>query len=194
MDRLLRQIQLLRGKMYKYVYKIEGGKNLRLGEKVLLSPRGGLKCGMNVVVDRFSEILGRVIISDDVHVHRNVLLRSFGGTINIGKGTTINPFVCIYGQGGVTIGKYVSIATKTTIVAANHNYRDVNKFIKDQGVTAKGIVIEDDVWIGAHAVILDNVHIGKRSIIAAGAVVNRDVNEYAIVGGGACKDNRFKSG
>lgn len=187
-----KKIVNVRGTIYRYLYKIDDGNHLKIGKLVTISPRGKLKCGNNVTIRDFSEIIGNVKLADRVFVHRNVLLNSFDGTIHIGEGTTINPFVSIYGQGGVSIGRYVSIATKTTIVAANHIYEDRNKLIKEQGITAKGIIIEDDVWIGANAVILDGVCIGKGSIIAAGAVVTKDVEEFTIVGGVPAKLIAFR--
>jgi len=173
----------LRGIVYKLVFGIRGGRNLRIGKGVVTTPRSGLWCGDGVSVDKGSEILGNVTLSDRVHIHRDAILRSFSGEISIGEGTTVNPFCTIYGQGGVSIGRHVSIATKVTIVAANHAFRDVGSLIKTQGVTALGIVIGDDVWIGANAVVLDGVRIGDGAIVAAGAVVTKDVNRYEIAGG-----------
>jgi acetyltransferase-like isoleucine patch superfamily enzyme len=53
----------------------------------------------------------------------------------------------------------------------------------EQGITAEGIVIEDDVWIGSGAVITDGVRVGKGAVVAAGAVVTRDVPPHTVVGG-----------
>ena len=170
----------MRGYVCKLIYKIKSGDNLRIGKDVVLT-RGSIECGKNVTIGDFSEIMGKIKISDDVYIHRNNVLRSFGGCIKIGKGTTINPFTCIYGN--VNIGKFVSIATKTTIIASNHNFERIDRYIKEQGVNSKGIVIEDDVWTGANVTILDGVNIRVGAIIAAGAVVNKDVDKYAIVGG-----------
>ncbi len=177
-------IPLMKGYVFRYLYKIEGGKYLRIGKGVFLT-RTTIECGRSVTIGDFSEIrgTGKVKIADDVYIHRNVVLRPFGGCIQIRKGTTINPFTCIYGSGNVKIGKFVSIATKTTIVAANHNFNRIDMYIKEQGVNSKGIVIEDDVWIGASATILDGVTISKGAVVAAGAVVNKDVDKYAIVAG-----------
>jgi acetyltransferase-like isoleucine patch superfamily enzyme len=83
----------------------------------------------------------------------------------------------------VKIGKYCSIAPGVVIVGSNHKFDNTEVFIKEQGITIKGIVIEDDVWIGANVTVLDGVKIGKGAIIAAGSVVTKDVNEYYIVGG-----------
>ena len=67
-------------------------------------------------------------------------------------------------------------------------------YIKEQGVNSKGIVIEDNVWIGASATILDGVTISKGAVIAAGSVVNKNVDKYAIVAGVPAKviGSRFR--
>jgi acetyltransferase-like isoleucine patch superfamily enzyme len=83
----------------------------------------------------------------------------------------------------VTIGDRVYTSPLVQIVAVNHVYDDPSRPFIDQGITAEGIVIEDDVWIGSGAVITDGVHIGKGAVVAAGAVVTRDVPPHTVVGG-----------
>jgi acetyltransferase-like isoleucine patch superfamily enzyme len=85
--------------------------------------------------------------------------------------------------GGVTIGNHTRIACHTVIVASNHNFDDVTKNIHEQGVNAKGVVIGNDVWIGAGVRILDGVHIGDHVVIGAGSVVTKDIPENAIAVG-----------
>lgn len=84
----------------------------------------------------------------------------------------------------------MSIAPNVVIIGANHVFADPNKTIKSQGSTSKGIVIEDDVWIATNSSILDGVTIGKGSVVAAGAVVNKDVPPYSVVGGDSCKNTK----
>ena len=69
------------------------------------------------------------------------------------------------------------------MIPSNHNYARTDIPIYRQGETSKGIVIEDDVWIGARVTILDGVRVGGGSIIAAGAVVSKDVEPFSVVGG-----------
>jgi galactoside O-acetyltransferase len=73
------------------------------------------------------------------------------------------------------------------IVAVNHVYRDLDRPIREQGITARGIVIEDDVWLGAGAVVLDGVTIGRGSVIGAGAVVASDIPPYSLAVGAPAK-------
>ena len=75
------------------------------------------------------------------------------------------------------------IAPHVMLAGGSHNFSDTNVPMKLQGHKAKGIVLEDDVWIGANSVILDGVRIGKGAIVGAGAVVTKAIEPYAIVGG-----------
>ncbi|MCQ2238171.1 MAG: acyltransferase [Bacteroidaceae bacterium] len=85
--------------------------------------------------------------------------------------------------GPVTIGNHSHVGQGTVITGLNHQYKDPNKFIFDQPVTLNPVIIDDDVWIGANVTILPGVHIGERVVIAAGAVVTKDVPSGVIVGG-----------
>jgi acetyltransferase-like isoleucine patch superfamily enzyme len=98
----------------------------------------------------------------------------------------------VYGHGGITIGNHVRIATHVVIVASNHIFDEPGMLIASQGVTAKGIAIDDDVWIGANAFILDGVHISSGAVIAAGAVVTKDVPSNAVVAGVPARILRFR--
>jgi acetyltransferase-like isoleucine patch superfamily enzyme len=71
----------------------------------------------------------------------------------------------------------------TQIIAVNHVFQEPNRPFVEQGITAEGIIIEDDVWLGSGAVITDGVRVGKGSVVAAGAVVTKDVPPHTVVGG-----------
>jgi len=103
------------------------------------------------------------------------MILSRGGNIKIGDNVSVNPFTVIYGIGDVRIGSGVRIATSVTIIPANHVQGNDKIYLKDAGITKLGIQIEDNVWIGAGARILDGVTIGRNAIIGAGSVVTRDV-------------------
>jgi acetyltransferase-like isoleucine patch superfamily enzyme len=87
------------------------------------------------------------------------------------------------GQGGITIGDRVYTAPMVQILAVNHRFDDSSHPMVDQGITAEGIVVEDDAWIGAGAIIIDGVTIGKGAVVAAGAVVTTSVPPRTVVGG-----------
>ncbi len=103
--------------------------------------------------------------------------------IRIGKNVTLNEWVYLGGFGGLTIGNNVRIGHRTSIVTSDHAYDDLSVPIHEQGLTHAEVVISDNVWIGCNVTILKGVHVGQGAIIAAGAVVTKDVPEYAIFGG-----------
>lgn len=103
--------------------------------------------------------------------------------ITIGKDCLIGEYSIIRGQGGVTLGNRVYTSPFSQIIAVNHVIADPDAPIIDQGITADGIHIEDDVWVGSGAIITDGVHVGKGAVIAAGAVVTKDVPKHTIVAG-----------
>lgn len=103
--------------------------------------------------------------------------------IRIGKHCLISEFNVLRGQGGITIGDNVYTAPLVQMLAVNHVYHDRTRPIIQQGITAQGIVVEDDCWIGAGAIILDGVRVGRGAVVAAGAVVTQDVPPHTIVGG-----------
>jgi len=103
------------------------------------------------------------------------------GDVVIGDHTRIGLHNTIIGP--VTIGSHVNLAQGITVTALNHNFDDTTKRIDEQGIATKPVVISDDVWIGANAVILPGVTIGRHVVVAAGAVVTKDVPDNTIVGG-----------
>jgi acetyltransferase-like isoleucine patch superfamily enzyme len=103
--------------------------------------------------------------------------------IKIGRDSLVGEYSVIRGQGGVTIGDRVYTSPFTQIIAVNHVFDDPDLPFVDQGITAQGIQIEDDVWLGAGAVITDGVRVGKGAVVAAGAVVTKDVPAHTVVGG-----------
>ncbi len=103
--------------------------------------------------------------------------------IKIGQDSLIGEYTVIRGQGGVTIGDRVYTSPMTQLIAVNHNFDDPTRPFVEQGITAQGIVVEDDVWLGSGAIITDGVRVGQGAVIAAGAVVTKDVAPHTVVGG-----------
>lgn len=103
--------------------------------------------------------------------------------IKIGRDSLVGEYTIIRGQGGVTIGDRVYTSPFTQIISVNHIFDDPNRPFVEQGITADGIVIEDDVWLGAGSIITDGVRVGKGAVVAAGAVVTQDVSPHTVVGG-----------
>ena len=103
------------------------------------------------------------------------------GDVIIGDHTRIGLHNTIIGP--VIIGSHVNLAQGITITALNHNFDDSEKRIDQQGISTKEVVLEDDIWVGANAVILPGVTIGKHAVVAAGAIVTKDVPPHSLVAG-----------
>jgi acetyltransferase-like isoleucine patch superfamily enzyme len=152
--------------------------NIRLGHGCYLDEGvyihacpSGVKIGSNTLV-----MHGAIL-----HVYNFRDLPNAG--IQLGKDCLIGEYTVIRGQGGVTIGDRVYTSPMTQLIAVNHVFDDRSQPFVEQGITAEGIVVEDDVWLGANAVVTDGVHIGKGSVVAAGAVVTQDVPPHTVVAG-----------
>jgi acetyltransferase-like isoleucine patch superfamily enzyme len=102
---------------------------------------------------------------------------------------------CIFGcNERINIGDNVLIADAVTIRDTSHVFKDSNALIISQGFETAPVEIEDDVWIGHGATILKGVRIGRGAVVAAGSVVNRNVEPFTVVGGIpakkiGCRDN-----
>jgi acetyltransferase-like isoleucine patch superfamily enzyme len=136
-----------------------------LGERVFLAEGATIACESLVVGDR-------------TYVATGCVLRD---RLELGDDCSLNPYVVMAGR--VRLGNGVRVASFAALYGFNHVMDDVEVPIWLQGLTEDGIVVEDDVWIGTHAVICDGVTVGAHSVVAAGAVVTADVPPYAVVGG-----------
>ena len=103
------------------------------------------------------------------------------GDVTIGDQTRIGIHCTVIGP--VCIGNNVNLAQGITVTALNHNFEDALRRIDEQGISTKPVVIGDDVWIGANAVILPGVTIGRHVVVAAGAIVTKDVPPNSLVAG-----------
>ena len=103
--------------------------------------------------------------------------------IRIGRRTFLGEGSVVRGQGGVTIGDNVLFGPRVMVLAVDHVFTDPNRPIMDQGITASGIRIEDNCWIGAGAIILDGVTVGRGSCVGAGAVVTQTVPPHSLAVG-----------
>ncbi|UED83841.1 acyltransferase [Streptomyces profundus] len=102
------------------------------------------------------------------------------GTIHAGDDCTVNPFTVL--RGTVTLGNGVRIGAHSSILGFNHSMAP-DRPVHRQPTSERGITIGDDVWIGSNAVLLDGITVGSHAVIGAGAVVTRDVQDWAVVGG-----------
>jgi len=121
-------------------------------------------CGDNIKIGTNVQILGwkNLSLGDNVSIHSNCYIDA---------------------NGGITIKNNVSIAHNSTVLSSNHTWDDLSCPIKYNPLKFASVTIDDDVWIGCGVRILAGVNIGKRSIVAAGAVVNREIEHGSIMGG-----------
>ena len=179
----------------------------------MLKSNGGIKRMVDLLImnQRLTRPRWYVRLLAPLYQHRAFSAKIYGSVrmdtppyrrFSIGKRSVVESFSCINNAvgdvvigdytriglhctviGPVTIGNNVNLAQGITVSALNHNFEDTRLRIDEQGVNTSEIIIDDDVWIGANAVITAGVHIGRHSVVAAGAVVTKDVPEYSVVGG-----------
>lgn len=129
-------------------------------------------------------------VGDNVAIFPGVYLLNPENLV-IGNNVSIQPMCyleCGYVKGGITIGDDVSIGHGVTVMATSHRFDDHERKIRDQGVVDEPVRIEENVWIGAKAVVLSGVQIAKGCVIGAGAVVTKPTEpEGVYVGVPACR-------
>ncbi|SEA99156.1 acyltransferase [Pedobacter hartonius] len=187
-----RMLQLIRGIFLRPFLKKSSGI-LFIGTRVKISHAYQLSTGKNTIlednvyINALSE--NGITLGDHVSIARDSILICTGviaqkGTgITIGNGTGINARAYLSGQGGIRIGNEVIIGPDVKIFSENHNYADLSRTIKAQGVTREGVLIGDNCWIGAGVTVLDGVVIGNGCVIAAGSVVSKSIPENSVAAG-----------
>jgi acetyltransferase-like isoleucine patch superfamily enzyme len=184
-------IKALRGIFKKPFLKHSDGL-LLIGKGVQITHGKHIACGKRVKFEDYAEIHGLcrdgLIFGNDVTIGRSVMIRPssyYGGDLGkglvIGDNSSIGPDAYVGCSGKIVIGKNVMFGPKCSLFAENHNFSDENTTIKSQGVNQKGIVIEDDCWIGSNVIILDGVHIGRGCVIGGGTLLSRDVPAGTVV-------------
>lgn len=164
---------------------IVGKKFIEIGNDVRILKYARLDTSANPSAPAYRRVSrkGRIRIGDSTKIKEYSMLITYDGHIYIGRNCTVNPFTIIYGQGGVTVGNNVMIASHCVLVSSNHKFDLIDESIRSQGIVMEGIVIEDDVWIGTGVKILDGVTIGKGSVVGSGSVVTKSLGKYGIYGG-----------
>lgn len=198
-----RGMMLLRGIFRKPFFKKSKGI-LFIGKRVKIKNKKKISFNGSATIEDgcFIEALSKsgMKVGNNFSLGKNSIIectgviRELGEELIIGDnvGIAANAFIAMRGK--VEIGSNTIFGPNVSIHAENHNFSDIDKPIKLQGATRKGVKIGEDCWIGSKAVILDGVTIGSHSIIAAGAVVTKDVPEYSIVGGVPAKVIKSRKG
>lgn len=141
------------------------GRNYFLGEKLVLDEGGKVSMGGKNLFEPRCE------------------LEVVGGRLKIGSHNYFNRGVKIVCLEEIVIGSHCLFADSVNVYDHDHRADEVDRPIRDQGFVTDPVVIGDNVWIGAKAIILKGVKIGDNAIIAAGAVVTKDIPANCVAGG-----------
>lgn len=183
---------MVRGKMLA-MYNCTIDKTVFIGKSVKILERRYLTVGAKTKIHDGSYIDAMsqqgVIIGDHVVLGRNTRIECTGSLTYVGKGVMIGNRTtfgddCYFGAaGGIRIGDDVVAGQYVRFHSENHNFDDLEKPIREQGVTHKGIKIGNNCWIGAGAVFLDGADIGDGCVVAANAVVTKKFPGNCVLGG-----------
>jgi acetyltransferase-like isoleucine patch superfamily enzyme len=172
LQRRIRLVFMADGVNLRNAALIRLGKGVTLERGVMIDglSRDGVELGDNVMIGPYSVI-------------RAGMLSNVGAGVRMGKNSAMDAYSCIGAAGPVTIGENVIMGQHVAFHAENHNYERVDTPIKDQGTRRKGIVIEDDCWVGSNTTFLDGAHVGRGCVIAAGSLVRGEIPSFSIVVG-----------
>jgi acetyltransferase-like isoleucine patch superfamily enzyme len=180
----------LRALLYRMILRMDGPAAIESGVRLRFANH--IRLGRGVYLDQGVYIHacpdGVSIGAETFVMHGSILhVYNFRGLphagIHIGRQSLIGEYNVIRGQGGVHIGDHVYTSPHCQLIAVNHVFDDPGRPFVEQGITAQGIRVEDDVWIGSGAIILDGVRVGQGAVVAAGAVVTQNVPPHTVVGG-----------
>ena len=181
-----RMFMLLRGLLFLR-------KKVFLGADVKILNKSNFDFGHNVTIEAHSIIDGyssrRIILGNNAKIgmYSKLLstshLATYGKGLIMGNNSAVGDF-CHFGTpGGITIGNDVIMGSFVSFHSENHNFQDTSKLIREQGVNSKGIILGNNIWVGARVTFLDGCEVGDNSVVAAGAVVNGIFPANSVIGG-----------
>ncbi len=169
------------------------GKKIYVGKNVGLLNKKNISFGKNVTIESYTEIDGyaseKLILGDNTKIgsFSKVLSTShfskFGKGLKMGNNSAIGDYAHIGATGGVEIGNDVIMGSYISFHSENHNFTDVSKLIREQGVNSVGIKLGNNIWVGAKVTFLDGVVIGDNCVVAAGALVKGEFPANCVIGG-----------
>ena len=179
---------LLRSKLYPHLLG-RTGRNVTFGANVVLRHPHKIRIGDNVVIDDGCCLDAKgasnrgIDVGAGVFIGRGTILSCKNGDIVVDDHANIG-FNCeIFSGGRVRLGKHTLVAAYTYLVGGDHTYDRHDAPVLYQDRIAKGIEVDDNVWLGAHVVVADGVTIGRDAIIGAGAVVRHEIPSFAVAAG-----------
>lgn len=185
-------VMLIRGRYRSIGYK-DIANSVFIGSHVKLYSKRQIKIGSKTKIRDYTKIdalsSGGVHIGDHCVIGENCRIECTGSLEHIGEGVTIGNRTsfgsdCYFGAaGGIEIGDDVVAGQFIRFHSENHNYNDLTKPIREQGVSHKGIKIGNNCWIGAGAVFLDGAELGDGCVVGANAVITKKFPDNVVVAG-----------
>ena len=178
----------LRSKLYPLLLGVTG-RNVTFGVNVTLRHPHKIRLGDDVVIDDGCCLDAKgtdnegIRIGSGVFIGRNTILSCKNGDIDIEDRVNISFNCAVYSCSRVRLGANSLVAGYTYVVGGDHLYDRIDTPVPDQGRTAKGIEIDQNVWLGAHVVVADGAHIGHDAIIGAGALVIGEIPAFHVAVG-----------
>lgn len=181
----------------KSIFRISEGSRLLVKEKcrfnketeLIVTNKSTLTIERNVSIGRNTRIYAsnNFTLSDNVDIQSycSFFSREKGmfGKLSIGEKSNIGDYTIFDVSNDIKIGHEVAIGPNCTIYTHDHLYKDKNLPAWKGGIISEPVIIEDGAWVGSGVTILPGVTVGRRSVIAAGSVVTKDVRPETIVGG-----------
>lgn len=153
----------------------------------LQARRFGVVAGQGVYIGKHCALKGKnnITLEDSVTIRPYAQIWSGGGTVRIGRGSEIGERCRISIANSLNMGEKVLLSPNVYITDCDHEYRDLEVPVIDQGIVQRGqtVSIGDGSYIGINAVIVGNVKIGEHCVIGANSVVTKDVPDYCVAVG-----------
>lgn len=168
-------------------------KKVFLGADVKILNKSNFDFGNNVTIEAHSIIDGyssrKIVLGNNAKIgmYSKLLstshLATYGKGLVMGNNSAVGDFCHFGAPGGITIGNDVIMGSFVSFHSENHNFQDSSKLIREQGVNSKGIILGNNIWVGAKVTFLDGCEVGDNSVVAAGAVVNGIFPANSVIGG-----------
>ena len=168
-------------------------KKVFLGADVKILNKSNFDFGNNVTIEAHSIIDGyssrKIVLGNNAKIgmYSKLLstshLATYGKGLVMGNNSAVGDFCHFGAPGGITIGNDVIMGSFVSFHSENHNFQGSSKLIREQGVNSKGIILGNNIWVGAKVTFLDGCEVGDNSVVAAGAVVNGIFPANSVIGG-----------
>ena len=165
------------------------GRKPIFGQNVVLRHPHKIRLGDSVIIDDNCLLDAKgsrnegITIGDGVFIGRNTILSCKDGDIVLEDGVNIGFNSEVFSGSSVRIGKDGLLAAYCYVIGGGHEFQNVEQPVQEQSAVSHGVVLEDNVWLGAGTKVLDGVAIGADSVVGAGAVVTEDLPPRSVAAG-----------